>query len=635
MKSVGSARRGVDVAAHARRRLGRGSSRRVPSRVALFLGLAAVGLGATGCGEPGVAQRDGPAERAIPPLDGSAERIDEYLTRAAAFGFSGAVLVARAGEVVLHAGYGDADRQAGLPVTPETVFSIGSITKQFTAAAILALEEAGALRVEDPISRHFEDVPADKRGITIHHLLTHSSGLEGDFGGDYERMPRDSLVRLVLESELLWEPGTRYRYSNAGYSLLGAIVEKASGRGYERYLRERLFEPAGLERTGYLTPDWSGERVAVGYRRGERWGTPLDHAWAEDGPWWNLRANGGLLSSAGDLHRWHRALESDRVLSAASREKLFTPHVPENEEGTSHYGYGWAITPTSRGTTLIWHNGGNGVFFADFRRYVDEDAVLVFLTNEASGETVGSGIVRLMFGDEVPMPPAAEAEPAEAVLRRYAGTYRLPTGVELEVRVVDGQLRAHASDPEAAALFVPLPAPPPEAAALVEGIERRTAGVVDALAAGDPGPFREAYLEEGGPDVEGEVEFWAGAFRFWEERLGEYAGSTVLASTAGSGPQGETVDTHVVVRFERGARLIAFRQAIDGDPAGFYLDAIPPDALPETFRLVPLSETEFATFHFGFGVEGRARFEVGAEGRADALRIGRAEGDVVARRVRD
>ena len=171
--------------------------------------------------------------RAQTPVHGpKAARIHEYLTRATAFGFSGSVLVARDGEIVLHAGYGKADRDAGVPVTPETVFDIGSITKQFTAAAILALEEEGKLRVEDPISRFFDEVPADKRAITVHLLLTHSSGLRGGFGGDYQRMPRDSLVRLVLDSELLWAPGTRFRYSNEGYSLLGAIVEQLSGRSY-------------------------------------------------------------------------------------------------------------------------------------------------------------------------------------------------------------------------------------------------------------------------------------------------------------------------------------------------------------------------------------------------------------------
>lgn len=566
-------------------------------------------------------------------LSQAEKRVDEYLTRAAAFGFSGAVLVARDGEIVLHAGYGEADREADLPVTPETVFDIGSITKQFTAAAILTLEEAGALRVGDPITRFFEDVPEEKRRITIHHLLTHSSGLKGDFGRDYDRMPRDSLVRLALDSELLWAPGSRYRYSNAGYSLLGAIVEKLSGQFYEQYLREALFEPAGLQRTGYRVPDWSAERIAVGYRAGERWGTPLDHTWAEDGPWWNLRANGGLLSTVGDLYRWHRVLEMDAVLSAASKEKMFTPHVPESEGSDSHYGYGWAITPTVRGTRLIWHNGGNGYFFADFRRYVDEDLLVVFAINDAANEQVEEGVLRLVHGGEVALPPVAEVNLSEAALASLAGTYRLPSGVELEIEADDGRLRARTLDPEAAALFVRPPAPPADAAERLQGIDSLTATVVDGMARGDLGSFREAYLREGGPEVEDEVAFWTRAFKVWQQRYGPYRGSAVLASGAGSGPQGETIDTYVVVRFEEGSRLIAFRQAPDGDPQGFFLDALPPDALPTEFSFVPISTTEFATYHFGFGIESRVRFELGPGGRAEALRVGNPEGEVVARRV--
>jgi CubicO group peptidase (beta-lactamase class C family) len=171
------------------------------------------------------------------------------------------VLVARDGEVLLHRGYGMADAEAGVPNGPETVYDIGSITKPVTALAILALEEEGRLRTTDPITRFFPEVPEDKRGITLHHLLTHSAGLIGDLGGDYEAMPRDTLVRRALASGLRWAPGTRYAYSNLGYSLLGAVVEIASGEPYEQYLRDRILLPAGMERTGYVLP--SGARIGV------------------------------------------------------------------------------------------------------------------------------------------------------------------------------------------------------------------------------------------------------------------------------------------------------------------------------------------------------------------------------------
>lgn len=301
-------------------------------------------------------------------------------------GFSGAVLVARGGEVVLHAGYGMADRERERPFTADTVFTTGSITKQFTAAAILRLEEQGKLSVDDAIGRFFDEVPEDKQGITLHHLLTHTSGLIGDLGGDYEVLTRDALLDRALASTLQWAPGTRYDYSNLGYSLLGAVIELVSGQSYERFLHEQLFIPAGMERTGYRIPRWAPDEVATGYRGEERWGTPLEHPWAEDGPWWNLRANGGVLSTLGDLHRWHRTLDGDTVLTEASRRKLFTPHVPEDEAESSHYGYGWALFTTVRDTRLAAHDGSNGYFYADFRRYMDEDVLILYVTNDAGAD---------------------------------------------------------------------------------------------------------------------------------------------------------------------------------------------------------------------------------------------------------
>ena len=282
---------------------------RVMLETVRLLKMVLIALATCALSPTSLAAQETPAQEVV--RDSLGARLDDYLTRAAALGFAGAVLVAEDGQVILRKGYGLADRQRGIPITPETVFDIGSITKQFTAAAILKLEEQGRLSVNDPIRYYLDGVPPDKAGITIHHLLTHTAGLRDTFGDDYDVMSRDSLVALVLASDLLWEPGLRYRYSNAGYSLLGAIVEKLSGRPYERFLHDELFEPAGLTQTGYRLPAWPEERIAHGYRLGLDWGSPLDKLWAEDGPYWNLRANGGLLSTVGDLYRWNDRLKRD------------------------------------------------------------------------------------------------------------------------------------------------------------------------------------------------------------------------------------------------------------------------------------------------------------------------------------
>lgn len=535
-------------------------------------------------------------------------RLDDHLTRAARFGFAGAFLVAKDGEIILHKGYGLADRERGLPVTAETVFDIGSITKQFTAAAILRLEEMGRLRVSDSIGRYFAGVPPEKTGITIHHLLTHSAGLQDVFGGDYDPMPRDSLVRIALASTLLWAPGTRYRYSNAGYSLLGAIVEKVSAQPYERFLREHLFQPADLAHTGYRLVDWPRERLAVGYRGVERWGTPLDFAWAPDGPFWHLRANGGLLSTVGDLYRWHLALGADRVLSDSSRAKAFAKQVPESDEGDSFYGYGWAVTPTPRGTTLIWHNGGNGYFYADFRRYVDDRVVVIFATNESANRVVEGDVVRLLFGQEVAEIPTADAALSQAQLARYAGTYRFASGVEFEIRSAGDALEIPAADPEIATAFLP-PLSPAHRERLV-GIESVTTGIIAGIAAGDFGPFRDHFRPVAGFGVEDEVGFWTRTFRTWATRFGEYRGARVLGTIVGESRGIPALQSYVAVRFARGARVILFVQPADGPSRGFFVETVSPAALPGRHLVAARSATEFVTYSLAFRRASAVRFSV-------------------------
>ncbi|MGH7149092.1 MAG: serine hydrolase domain-containing protein, partial [Planctomycetota bacterium] len=321
------------------------------------------------------------------------KEVDEILSRLEKLGFCGIALVAKGGEVLLAKGYGASDREKGTPVTLDTVFCLGSVTKQFTGAAILKLESEGKLAVSDPISNYLPGVPPDKAAITVHHLLTHSSGLAPDFAGDYDPVGREEYVRRALASDLLSAPGERYAYSNAGYSLLGAIVELRSGKSYERYVRETLFEPAGMLRTGYKIPSYGPGEVAIGYRGGERWGTVLERPMAEDGPWWALRANGGIHTTVGDFWRWHRALQRNSILPEEARKRIFTPHVPEDPEGSSHYGYGWVVARTRSGKKVVTHSGGNGIFSADFRHFVDDD-VAGFLASSVA-EMPANAIARI------------------------------------------------------------------------------------------------------------------------------------------------------------------------------------------------------------------------------------------------
>jgi CubicO group peptidase (beta-lactamase class C family) len=318
--------------------------------------------------------------------------LDERMNERARAGFSGVLFVAKDGDVVIAKGYGLANRERQIPFTSRTVFDIGSITKQFTGAAIAKLESQGKLTADDTLGKYFQNVPADKSPITLFHLLTHSAGLKGDFGGDYQPASREWIVDQALQSKLLFAPGQGHRYANSGFSLLAAVIEQVTGQPYEAYLREQLWRPAGMQHTGYLLPKWDLDTVAHGYKGNTDWGTPLDKKWAEDGPYWNLRGNGGVLSTVWDLYRWHQALLGDQVLSKEAKAKMFSRRVKEGPDADSWYSYGWVLTDSPRRTKVIQHNGGNGVFHADFIRYVDDGVVIIVASNRS--EDAWGGYVR-------------------------------------------------------------------------------------------------------------------------------------------------------------------------------------------------------------------------------------------------
>ena len=236
--------------------------------------------------------------------DATVMRVDDFLSAA---GVTGGVLIAKDRKVILRKGYGWADEKRKIPMTTRTVFDIGSITKQFTGAAILKLEEQGKLKVTDSITKFFKDVPVDKQNITVHQLLTHTAGFEHDAIKRGEHPPRDEAVRRFLASKLKLKPGEKYSYSNIGFSLLAAIVEIASNMPYENYLHENLWKPAGMLKTGNIIPRFKKEEMAQGYDTPENYRS-LKGEWDKDGISWRFRGAGGLLSTLEDLYLWHLAL---------------------------------------------------------------------------------------------------------------------------------------------------------------------------------------------------------------------------------------------------------------------------------------------------------------------------------------
>jgi len=300
---------------------------------------------------------------APPPRDPRVAAIARILEEEESNGMCGAFLLRRGNEVLLHRAYGLADKEAGRPMTVDTGFCIGSIVKPMTLAALLKLEEQGRLSLDDVMDLHFDDVPDDKKMITLRQIVLHRAGLPDLLGGDYDLIGRDALRDKVLASKLVCPPGTQERYSNCGYSLLAMVIEEISGTPFEDFVREEILLPAGVDRIGYVLAGWKKEDLAVCYERdGRRWGTPLDHAWLADGPSWNLRGNGGMLGTVAQLCQWYEALLDGKVLGAAALKRFLELD----------------------GGPRFAHAGGNGILNALQVCDVEADLHLTLFTSHAA-----------------------------------------------------------------------------------------------------------------------------------------------------------------------------------------------------------------------------------------------------------
>jgi len=534
-----------------------------------------------------------------------AYQLDEFLTRLEGLGFAGVVGVEFEGRPILVRGYGQADRERGTAVTPATVFCTGSITKQFTAAAILALAEEGKLSVQDSLAKHFEHVPEPKCAITLHHLLTHTSGLVDPPAGDYDLRATAEWVRdWALACELEWQPGAEYGYRNVNFSLLGMVVERVAGEPYEAYLRRRLFERAGMSATGYLLPRFAPESMAIGYRDGERWGTTLDHPLLDDGPCWTLRANGGIQSTVGDMLRWHHALQEDRVLSHESRVLSETPFADEG--GGTSYGYGWSIQRSPSGKKLVAHNGGNQVFFADFLRFVDEGHCIFLATNVGSRmrESLAYELAGILYG----RPPRALPETLARDrdwLERYAGRYPLDEDGVLELQNLDDRLVLTSRGAGAIEILCD-----ERALASLEAARRLFAEVC----AGRDEALLAAYRgRQSAESIRSEV---ADARARWQ-RLGAFRELGEAAARTGG-------ETRVLVeaRFERGSAYLGTNFGPAGRLVGFeFLEQAPFHGAPR-IELFPLSAEEFRAYDDDAGLGMVVHFELDPDGRAEALVLG-------------
>lgn len=367
----------------------------------------------------------------------TALKIDRYLSAMEALGFSGAIIVSEGDDEILRKGYGYANRETRRPYTSNTIQTSGSITKQFTGAAILHLESQGKLSVDDPISNYLDPLSEEMQYITIHQLLTHSSGMPGAIGSDDESIGAEAYLERLKEKSLQFDPGTGYAYSNTGYSLLGMIVEQVSGQSYESFLRNELLLPAGMKDTGYILPDWVRERMAIGYRNGEHWGEVYERGWIEDGPNWHFRGNGGMHTTVGDMAKWLKTVQGRGVLAEDVVKRWTTSYVTEN------YGYGWRVNNHNKWGKVITHGGSNLIFEADFVWLTGRDFFFYIQGNTSmvTARSQSGNILNAAFDSTFVMPPQVEAdENADpTIAQQRAGTYFLEDG-KLELTADDTRL---------------------------------------------------------------------------------------------------------------------------------------------------------------------------------------------------
>jgi CubicO group peptidase (beta-lactamase class C family) len=350
-------------------------------------------------------------------------RVEEYIAaRVKRDHFSGSILIAREGKVLFSRGYGLANHELDVPNTPQTKYRLGSITKQFTAMAILILQQQGKLKVHDKIKKYLPDAPKAWDEITIEHLLTHTSGIY-NYTESLEflktlpvRVTLTELIAKFKDKPLNFKPGEKFSYSNSGYIVLGQIIETASGQNYPSFLKLVIFDPLAMNETGYDNATSILKHRASGYVR--RLGIVLTNCDYVDMS--IPHAAGALYSTTLDLLKWDQALYTEKLVPRKSLDAMFTPH-----KGNDGYGYGWMIDK-SFGQTRYEHGGAIMGFVTIIERYPDDKLLVVALSNLENSPigAIGTDLAAIALGQRYVVPREPKVAKLDtAIYDAYAGRY--------------------------------------------------------------------------------------------------------------------------------------------------------------------------------------------------------------------
>ena len=297
--------------------------------------------------------------------------------------------VIRDGKVIKATGYGLANVELNVPVTPQSIFQSGSIGKQFTATAVMMLMEEGKVGLDDSITKYFPEAPPAWKAVTIRHMLTHTSGLPDIFGeteaDDYAKgildfrrdYTEEEFVRKFITLPLDFQPGEKWNYSNTGYMLLGVMIHRLTGHYWGDFMQQRIFQPLGMTSTRVMSeadivPNRSsGYRIIDGQIKNQEWVAPS----------LNTTADGGLYTNVLDLAKWDAALYTEKLLKKSSLDQMWTPVKLNNGKTYADpYGFGWQIN-NANGHRVVWHTGGNQGFSVIISRYLDDRLTIVAMTN--------------------------------------------------------------------------------------------------------------------------------------------------------------------------------------------------------------------------------------------------------------
>ncbi|WP_284462571.1 serine hydrolase domain-containing protein [Chryseobacterium sp.] len=340
-------------------------------------------------------------------------------------GFSGTVLIVKKDSLLLREAYGYANYEWGIKTTVDTKFSLASVSKQFTAAAILQLAERKLLSLDDKLNKYFPDFPKGDQ-ITIHMMLSHMSGLPMDFDELYLNqvsLNQDLVLSYIAQKELLFPPGEQTSYSNIGYYLLARIIEKVSGKSYSMYLKENIFDPLKMNGTGVMTNDEVISNMADRYiKKGKSY---IKNPYIN---WMFNIGHDGIYSTADDLLKWDKALYGTLILSEKMKQLMFTSYNEQN------FGYGFMINPFyNQGHKLVAHDGGFFGAMTSLNRYTDDDLLVVVLSNNQSPSyLLAYGLAAIYFGKDVELPYLHQK-----VNKNNISLYKLFTGNYEDIKIIE------------------------------------------------------------------------------------------------------------------------------------------------------------------------------------------------------